>query len=101
MRLGIARNGRFFSFAVDMLQGLRTGPGVASQPRFSVGTELRLLPFLPLRAGFATGGGGSFSPSAGFALDFAVFSWDFALASRDGMFDGKGLHFAFNWMFRI
>jgi hypothetical protein len=101
MRLGIARSGRFFSFAVDMMQGLKTGPGISSKPRFSVGTELRLLPFFPLRGGFATGGDIGFSPSAGFGLDFSLFSWDFAIASRDGMFDGKGLHFAFNWMFRI
>jgi hypothetical protein len=101
LRVGIARNGRMFSIAADMVQGLKTGPGIATKPRFSVGAELRLIPILPLRAGFATGGDRGFSPAAGFALDFGLFSWDFAVASREGISDSKGIQLAFNWMFRL
>ena len=101
LRLGFARTSERLTVGVSMAQGLKSGPGVSTKPRFAVGSELRLLHFFPLRAGLAFGGAGGVSSSAGFALDFSLVSWDFAVASKGKMFGGKGLGFAFNWMFRL
>lgn len=101
LRFGVARTGRKLTLAVDYVQGLKESPGVSTKPRLAFGTELRFIHFLPLRTGFAMGGRNGFTSSAGFAFDFSVFSWDFAVASRGGMFNGKGLTFAFDWMFRL
>jgi len=82
-------------------QGLKKGPGVSTTPKLAVGAEWRLIRVFPLRAGLSLGGYPGFSTSAGFALDFSLFSWDFAVASCNGMFSGKGLGFAFGWRFRL
>jgi hypothetical protein len=101
VRVGLARIGKRLTLAVNYEQGLKSGLGVSTTPRVAFGTELRLIGFLPLRGGIATGGSTGLSTSAGFALDFSVFSWDFALASRGGTFSGRGLTFAFGWGFRF
>lgn len=101
LRVGLARVGKRLSFAFDYEQGLKKGVGVSTSPRLAFGTELRLIGFLPLRGGIAAGGERGLSTSAGFGLDFSLFSWDFAVASRDGAFSGRGLTFAFGWGFRF
>jgi len=101
LRFGVARTSRRLTLAFDYLQGLSTTPGVSTKPKLAFGTEYRLIHFLPLRTGFSVGGRNGFSSSVGFAFDFSAFSWDFALASRGGMFNGRGLSFAFDWMFRL
>lgn len=101
MRFGVARSSKRFTVAVDYVQGLGNGPTVSTKPMIALGTELRPIGFLPLRAGLAVGGRNGLSSAIGFAFDFSLFSWDFAIASRDGMFSGKGAAFAFNWMFRF
>ncbi|MFQ5753307.1 MAG: DUF5723 family protein, partial [bacterium] len=101
LRIGFARTSRKFTFAMDFVQGLKKAAGVSTTPEIALGSELRVVHFLPLRAGFSIGGRRGFSTSAGFALDFSIFSWDFAVASKGGMFSGKGVGFAFGWMFRL
>jgi hypothetical protein len=101
LRLGIARTTKRFTLAVDFIQGLRKAPGVSTDPKIAVGTELRLIHFLPLRGGVSIGGKRGFTSSAGFAFDFSIFSWDFAISNSGGMFSGKGLGVAFAWMFRL
>ena len=101
LRIGLARISKRLTFAFDYEQGLKKGVGISTAPRLAFGTELRLIGFLPLRAGIAAGGDRGLSTSAGFALDFSVFSWDFAVASRDGAFSSKGLTLAFGWGFRF
>ncbi len=101
LRFGLARASKHFTFGFDFTQGLTQRVGVSTKPRMAMGAELRLLPFLPMRAGTSTGGKNGFSTSAGFGLDFSVFTWDFALLSRNGAFNGKGLGVAFGWMFRF
>lgn len=101
LRLGIAHSSNRFAFAVDLTQGIRRVAGVSTNPRAAIGTELRLLHFFPVRAGLSIGGKHGFSSSAGFGLDFSVFSWDFAVSSRGGLFSGRGIGAAFGWMFRL
>ena len=101
LRFGLARTSKRLTFAVDYSQGFKKAPGVSTKPQLAFGSEVRLIHFLPLRTGFSVGGRNGFSSSAGFAFDFSEFSWDFAIASRGGMFNSKGLTFAFDWMFRI
>ncbi|RMF62829.1 MAG: hypothetical protein D6743_11655 [Calditrichaeota bacterium] len=101
LRFGLARSTRHWTFDVDYTQGLKKVAGVSTRPRIAFGTELRLIPLLPLRAGIASGGRRGLSSSAGFGLDFSAFSWDFALSSRGGLFSGRGLAVAFDWMFRF
>lgn len=101
LRIGLARMGKRLTLAIDYQQGLQKGVGVSTSPRAAFGSELRLIGFLPLRGGIATGGDHGLSGSAGYGLDFAVFSWDFAVASRGGMFSGRGLNFAFGWGWRF
>lgn len=100
LRFGIARATKRFTFGVDFRKAFKKAPGVSTKPKFALGAELRLIHFFPLRSGVAFGGKQGFTPSAGFAFDFSVFSWDFAVASPGG-FSGRGLAFAYNWMFRF
>ncbi len=100
LRFGFARATKRFTFGVDFRKAFKQAPGVSTKPRFALGTEFRLIHFLPLRSGVSFGGKQGFTPSAGFAFDFSLFSWDFAVASPGG-FSGKGLAFAYNWMFRF
>ena len=100
LRFGIARATKRFTFGVDFRTAFKKAPGVSTKPKFALGAEFRLIQFFPLRSGVAFGGKEGFTPSAGFAFDFSVFSWDFAIASPGG-FSGKGLAFAYNWMFRF
>lgn len=100
LRIGFARTTRRFTFGVGFTKAFKQAPGVSSKPKYSFGTELRPIHFLPLRAGVSFGGNLGFITSAGFAFDFSIFSWDFAIASPGG-FSSKGLAFAYNWMFRF
>ncbi|MFQ5823305.1 MAG: DUF5723 family protein [bacterium] len=101
LRLGIARTTKRLLLAVDIVQGLKKRAGVSTTPKIALGTELRLIHFFPMRAGFSIGGKRGFSSSAGFALDFSIFSWDFAVSNQGGLFSGRGLGVAFAWMFRF
>lgn len=101
LRIGMARTTKRLAIAVDLVQGLKRTAGVSTTPKFALGTEFRLIHFLPLRTGFTFGGKRGFSSAAGFAFDLSFFSLDFAISSKGGMFSGKGLGAAFGWMFRF
>ncbi|MFQ5649850.1 MAG: DUF5723 family protein, partial [bacterium] len=101
LRLGFARTTKRLTIAVDYIQVLSASAAASTNPRLALGGEFRLIGFIPLRAGLAVGGNRGLSSSVGFALDFSIFSWDFAVSSQDGMFSGKGAAFAFDWMFRL
>lgn len=101
LRVGVARTTKKLTLAVDFSQGLRKAAGVSTKPRLAVGAELRLIDFLPLRGGVSIGGKRGFSPSIGFGFDFSICSLDFAVSSKGGMFSGRGVGFAFAWMFRL
>jgi hypothetical protein len=64
--------------AFDYLQGFNKSLGNTTKPRFSLGTEYRVFPILPLRTGLAFGGGDKMRWAFGFGLDLHYFSLDFA-----------------------
>ncbi len=61
---------------VDYSQGLNNSLGNTTAPRFSVGTEWRLIPILPLRTGITVGGHDQFRWAFGFGLDIWIMSVD-------------------------
>jgi hypothetical protein len=71
--------------AFDYLQGFNESLGNTTKPRFSLGTEYRVFPVLPLRTGLAFGGGDKMQWAFGFGLDLHYFSLDFA-TDNFGMF---------------
>ena len=71
--------------ALDYLQGFNESLGNTTKPRFSLGTEYRVFPVLPLRTGLAFGGGDKMRWAFGFGLDLHCFSLDFA-TDNFGMF---------------
>ncbi len=101
MRMGIARTGKRLILAFDYIQGLNNGGAISTTPRLAFGSEFRPIGFLPLRAGMAFGGKRGLSGSFGFGFDLSLFSLNFAVANKGGMFSGRGAAFAFDWMFRF
>jgi hypothetical protein len=71
--------------AFDYLQGFNESLDNTTKPRFSLGTEYRVFPVLPLRTGLAFGGGDKMRWAFGFGLDLHSFSLDFA-TDNFGMF---------------
>ena len=103
IRLGLAKTTGSLLWAVDWEQGFKKAAGSSSKPRISTGAEMRLLSFLPLRAGFGTGGKRGTTFSGGFGLDTAMLYLDFAVANYNAISgpSGKGLNFGFNAGFRF
>ncbi len=71
-------------------QGVYDMPGSSPDPRFALGVEYRLLHFLPLRAGVATGGNERFTYALGFGLDFGMFTLDVASENASWLLDPEG-----------
>ncbi len=96
LRLGLANTSGKLIWAVDWEQGFRPGAGTTSKPRFGFGAEYRLIGFMPLRAGFATGGGKGQVVSGGTGVDIGFFYLDLAVSNHSGLnfSETKGLHFA-------
>lgn len=95
IRVGFAHTTGRLLWAVDWEQGFKRGAGTSADPRVSAGGELRLVRFLPLRAGMAVGGKAGTTFAAGLGLDFALAYIDIGAASYDGISagSGKGLTF--------
>ncbi len=93
---GFARTSGKFIWAVDWIQGFKLGAGTSSKPRLAFGAQYSILSVLPLRAGYATGGGKGSVISGGTGLNLGPFYIDVALSNHSGFdFDkSKGLHFA-------
>jgi len=64
--------------AFDYSQGFNEMPGNSTKPRFSVGMELRLLSWLPLRSGISVGGADQRSWAFGLGWHFGPFALDAA-----------------------
>ncbi len=96
LRLGVAASGKKIPWlnsvpgeievAFDYTQGLNNSLGNTTRPRFSLGTEYRIIPFLPLRTGISLGGGDKFRWAAGFGLDFYAISLDVATENLGMLF---------------
>ena len=98
LRIGIANISGKFKWAFDWEQGFRSSAGASTSPRVMGGIEWRLINFLPLRAGYATGGGRGSAVSFGSGLDFGFFYIDGAVTNHGTITSGssKGLHLAFS-----
>lgn len=64
--------------AVEYAQGFNESLGNTTKPRFSLGAEYKIIPFLPLRTGLVFGGNDKIRWAFGFGLDFRAVTLDFA-----------------------
>jgi hypothetical protein len=64
--------------------GFGDGYGVSSIPELKLGSELRLLSWLPIRGGFALGGDQGLLLATGLGLDLPGFRLDFAMGGLNG-----------------
>ena len=90
--------------AFDYLQGFNESLGNTTKSRFSLGTEYRVFPVLPLRTGLAFGGGDKVRWAFGFGLDLFNFSLDFATDNFGMVFIPKSfqtLSFSFGMKIRV
>lgn len=81
LTVGVGKTHGRLIWGVDWEQGFRTSPGASTKPRLSAGTELSLIPCIPLRAGYAIGGGGNAAVSFGSGLRFLGYYLDLAVVS--------------------
>jgi hypothetical protein len=96
-KIGIARNYKKLTWAIDWEQGTSNNTTQAVTPRIGAGLEYRLVNFLPVRVGTAFGGDRGSVYSAGFGAYIGPFHLDFA-AANNGSFNPnatKGAYFAF------
>jgi len=103
LRLGLAKTTGRLQWAVDWEQGFKTGAATSSRPRISTGAELRFIPCIPLRVGYALGGKQGTTYAAGTGLDFKFFYIDLAAANYNAISGsaGKGLNVAVASGFRF
>ncbi len=96
LNIGLANISGSLLWAVDWEQGFRTAPGSSSKPRISAGAEYGLLGFMPLRAGFSTGGNRNSAFSFGSGFHLPVFFIDYAVVTGSSLsgYSSKGANFA-------
>jgi hypothetical protein len=82
---GIAKTSGSLLWAFDWRQGLEDKPGISTTPRLAAGLEYSSLPFLPLRAGFAFGGGESPAFSFGTGVHTGPAQLDLALVTGNAL----------------
>ncbi|MFI5252767.1 MAG: DUF5723 family protein [Bacteroidota bacterium] len=70
-------------------QGFNSSPGNTTRARFSLGTELRPLSWIPLRTGISLGGADRFNWAAGFGFDFNAFNLNIGTENIDLLFSPK------------
>ena len=80
--VGVGREGRHLSVALEAKQGFSNRAGSDTATRVAAGAELRLLHWLPLRAGAAIGGSAGHTGAMGFGLEVLHMRWDFAAATH-------------------
>ncbi len=96
MTIGVAHTTGKLLWAVDVQQGFRRAAGSSKNPRLSAGLEWNGLGVLPLRAGYAIGGGKNNSLSVGTGLSLAGYYLDLAGVTGSTMsgYSAKGITFA-------
>ena len=99
--MGVSLDWKSYRFAADYHQGFRKRYGVSTQPELAFGLEARHLPFLPLRCGFAIGGGKGFRPAVGFGLHVLGLQWDFAFSGVGSVVPSHMRGFAFATNLRV
>jgi hypothetical protein len=78
--------------AFEYAQGFNESLGNTTKPRFSFGTEYRVIPLLPLRTGIVLGGDDKMRWAFGFGLDFWVIDMDFATDTFGSAFSPKSFN---------
>ncbi len=98
LTVGIGKTHGKLIWGVDWEQGFRTSPGASTKPRLSAGTELSLIPMIPLRAGYAVGGGGHSAVSFGAGLKLLGYYLDAAVVSGStfSAYSSRGVNVAFS-----
>ncbi len=81
---GAIRPWRPLTLSGEFQAGFGDGYGVSSIPELKLGSELRALDWLPLRAGFALGGDRGLLLATGAGLDFPGFRLDLAMGAMNG-----------------
>lgn len=90
LTLGIAKTTGKLIWAVDWKQGFKRAPGSSTTPQIALGAEYSLLRFLPLRAGFSTGGSQGSFMAFGSGLKLSFFHLDFAVLTNGGGINSSG-----------
>jgi hypothetical protein len=87
----------------DWRQGLNHAFGNSTTPRLGVGAEYRYWKWLPVRAGFAMGGGQNFLIGLGFGLNFRFFDLDYSYAMKNALWPtySEGLFTALSIKFKL
>lgn len=95
-KAGFAYQAKKILVSFDWEQGFEEGPGVSRTPRFSIGSELKLIGFLPLRGGVSFGGKEGVTLCGGFGLYAAAFYLDIGIANKKALFpnSSKGIGIA-------
>lgn len=78
--------------AFEYAQGFNESLGNTTKARYSIGTEYRIIPLLPLRTGLVLGGDDITRWAFGFGLDFWVLDLDFATDTFGSAFYPKSFN---------
>ncbi len=79
-------------FAVEYAQGFNEEFGNTKKARFSIGTEYRIIPFLPLRTGIMLGGGDHVRWAFGTGLDFRYIALELSTDNFGMLFTPKSFN---------
>lgn len=81
VNLGLAKQFRKLTLALEWSQALATRPGQGINPRIAAGVEYRPLKYFPFRAGMSLGGNRGSLYSFGLGMHFGPFNFDLAMAN--------------------
>ena len=98
-RLGISKKVDDFLFASDLVAGFENKYYARQQWKWSIATEWTRIPTVPMRIGFAWGGGDLKELGMGFGVRKGMVMFDLGFAFRNGMWlhTMKGFNFSFGF----
>jgi len=99
MQMGaVYKMSKIWKISAEYHQGLNSAFGNSTTPRVGAGTEYYVLPWLPLRGGFALGGREGSQLGWGFVLHWSVLSFDYSYAIKGALWPtyAKGFFNSFN-----
>ena len=96
-RLGMSKKLDNFLFASDLVAGFENKYYARQQWKWSIATEWTRIPTVPMRIGFAWGGGDMKELGMGFGIRKGMVMFDLGFAFRNGMWlhTMKGFNFSF------
>ena len=98
-RLGMSKKADDFLFASDLVAGFENKYYARQQWKWSIATEWTRIPTVPMRIGFAWGGGDMKELGMGFGVRKGMVMFDLGFAFRNGMWlhTMKGFNFSFGF----